>query len=330
MATRVSRTRLRRYSATSSLLGLVAMSLGVASAAYLVGRSFAVPPTREQFKAYVPEFNVVEIPVPERPVPAGVLIGEVQVRFEKFPSHQLPNGVVRDLQLVRDRVTLVPLPGGLPIMDANLGGADEATNPLVGRIPLGMRAMTVHVDATSAVEGWARSGSIVDVLLVERSKTTVVAEAVKIISAERSLSAVDLNPSAGKGSGIPITVTLLVTQEQCLAINTAVPLGKIAFALRSTKDDERWRSTRLSSDDLTGSGVKQEPSKARIGGVIAFGSGADRKQYALVDGSWIPADSVPTGFFVDSRDRHGKGGGGLAKINQRPLGELEVRPHDNS
>jgi Flp pilus assembly protein CpaB len=162
-----------------------------------------------------------------------------------------------------------------------------------------MRAMTVKVDATSAVEGWARGGSIVDVLLVEKNRTTVIAEAVRVISAERSLSPIDENVASGSPATIPSTVTLLVTQEQCLAINTAVPLGKIAFALRSAKDDAGWRDTRFSSDDF--SDVKKPEGKAKVGGVVSFGSGAEKKQYALVDGSWIPADEVPSGFFVDSK-----------------------------
>jgi Flp pilus assembly protein CpaB len=327
MATRVGRSQLRRYSAGSSLLGIIAISLGVGSAAYLAGRSFSAPPTRESFKAYVPEYNVVEVPVPEKPVPAGISLREVKVRYEKFPHHQLPSGVVRDLALVRDSVTLAPLPGGLPIMEANIGNADDATNPILGRIPAGMRAMTVQVDATSAVEGWARSGSIVDVLLIEKTRTTVVAEAVKVISAERSLSAVDTSQTTRGGTGIPGTVTLLVTQEQCLAISTAVPLGKISFALRSSKDEESWRSTHFSSEEL--SGVKKSPEKARIGGVVAFGAGSERRQYALVDGAWVPADTVPSGFFIDSRGSQ-ESKNIVARQQGRAVNDGGGdRPHDN-
>jgi len=188
-------------------------------------------------------------------------------------------------------------------MEANIGSQDEATNPILGRIPPGMRAMTVKVDATSAVEGWARSGSVVDVLLVEKTKTTVVAEQVRIISAERSLSPVELTRSVGNNSGVPSTVTLLVTQEQCLAINTAVPQGKIAFALRSAKDADHWRDTHFSSEDLLQ--TKKPANKARIDGVISFGEGAERKQYALVDGDWVPADSVPEGFLINSKAKEG-------------------------
>jgi Flp pilus assembly protein CpaB len=299
MATRVSGSQIRRYSSAGSLLGILAVSLGVGSAAYLAGKSLTPTPTRETFKAYVPEYNVVAVPVPDGPVPAGISLRDVKTHLEKFPSHQLPQGVLMDINSVLDRVTLVAIPGGLPIMEANIGSFDEATNPILGKIPPGMRAMTVKVDATSAVEGWARGGSIVDVLLVEKNRTTVIAEAVRVISAERSLSPIDENVTSGAPTSIPSTVTLLVTQEQCLAINTAVPMGKIAFALRSAKDDESWRDTRFSSDDF--SETKKPVNKAKVGGVVSFGSGAEKKQYALVDGDWIPADNVPPGFFVDSK-----------------------------
>lgn len=296
MATRVSGGQIRRYSSLGSLVGAVALILGVGSAAYLAGKGGSTPPTRERFKAYVPEFDVVEVPVPERPVPAGTFVRDIKTRIEKFPRHQLPAGVVHNLRALSQKVTLVSLPGGLPVMSANIGDADEASNPILGHIPPGMRAMTVKVDATSAVEGWARSGSVVDVLLVEKTRTTVIAEQVRVISAERSLSPVDVG--ANTRSGVPSTVTLLVTQEQCLAISTAVPLGKISFALRSSRDEDGWRAHRFSSDEFYEK--RHAPSKSHIGGVVSFGKGGDRKQYALVDGRWIPADSVPPGFFVGS------------------------------
>lgn len=293
MAARVATSGFRRRTSPGLTLGVGAIIAGVGLMAYVVGVRNAPTPVREHHKAFVPEYDVVEVPVPERPVAPGTAVREIRTRLEKFPIHQLPQGALRDLAAVRDHVTLVPLPGGLPVMEANLGTSDEVSNPVVGRIPPGMRAMTVRVDATSAVEGWARSGSVVDVLLVEKTRTTVIAEQVKVISAERSLSPVD----SGQGAGaVPNTVTLLVTQEQCLAINTAVPLGRIAFALRSQKDVEGWRETRLSSDDIRG-GTK-EGERERIGGVVSFGSGAEKKQYALVNGRWIPADTVPAGFFA--------------------------------
>jgi Flp pilus assembly protein CpaB len=275
------------------VFGLLLVGIGLAGGSYLMGSGKPVEARVERSRAYVPEFKVVEVPVPDRPVGAGISIRDVPVRFEKFPEHQLPPGVVRDIGRVRDSVTLVALPGGLPILDVNLGTGEEASNPLVGRIPQGMRAMTVRVDVTAAVEGWARSGSIVDVLLVEKHGTRVVAERVKIISTERSLSStVSLDPSAA----VPSTVTLLVTQEQCLAINTAVAVGKIAFALRGGADGGNWRDGDFEASDLSDpEGKKRKP---KVEGVVSIGHGERKRQYALVEGKWIPAESMPSGFFV--------------------------------
>lgn len=292
MVARVSSTPARRYALGSRALGGLALAVGVSGLAFFAGRHHSDPAASERRQAFVPEFHVVEVPVPDRPVGAGTAVRDIPIRMEKFPEHQLPTGVVRDIGLARDQVSLVALPGGLPILQVNLGGADEASNPLVGKIGPGMRAMTVKVDATTAVEGWARSGSVVDVLLVEKNRTSVVAERVKILSAERSLS----TAAPDTALAVPSTVTLLVTQEQCLAINTAISMGKISFALRSRSDDERWGSTAFDAASL----AKPESSKRapQVRGAVSVGSGASRRTYALMDGRWVPADEAPRGFLV--------------------------------
>jgi len=297
MASRVTRTDIRRYSSVGPLLGAVILSIGLCGLAYSVGSRSRSDSEPAVSRAFIPEFSVVEVPVPERPVPAGTLLREVKVRRERYPEHQLPSGALRDLERVRDGVVLAALPAGLPILQENIGTQDEATNPILGHIPPGMRAMTVRVDATAAVEGWVRGGSVVDVLLVEKAKTSVVAEKVKVISAERSLSPVEAAGSAA----IPSTVTLLVTQEQCLAINTAVPLGKIAFALRSNRDAEGWRDTHFSPEDLP-SAHDAEPSMS-IEGVVSVGEGRQAQRFALVNGAWLPAHDIPKGFLLANRAR---------------------------
>ena len=158
--------------------------------------------------------------------------------------------------------------------------------------------MTVRVDVTSSVEGWAGSGSVVDVLLVEKDRTTVVAEKIRILSAERSVS-----PVEGSGApSVPSTATLLVTQEQCLAINTAIPLGKIAFALRSNHDEESWIDVTYSSERLKG-GASAAKLSGSISGYASLGGTEGSRSFALADGKWIRAESVPEGFLVNSERR---------------------------
>ena len=201
------------------------------------------------------------------------------------------------LASVQDAVTTSTLPANLPFFKENLSMTSHALNPVIERIPPGMRAITVKVDATTAVEGWAVSGSVVDVLLVEKDRTTVIAEQVQILSAERT---VDQGRDI-KSPHVPSTVTLLVTQQQALAINTAVPRGRISFALRSKQDEEQWLDKSFTSDRLHG---KMNTAKHAVvkGFVEVHGKDGANKRFALTDGDWIRSDSIPQGFLVARED----------------------------
>ena len=177
----------------------------------------------------VAAYDMVEVPVPVQPVLAGTRVSDITFRRISYPRHQVPAGAVLDPGHLRDSISATVLPANMPLFAENFSKRMPGINPVVERIPPGMRAMTIRVDATSAVEGWAGSGSVVDVLLVTHDKTAVIAEQVKVLSAERVVTPVE----GASSPQVPSTATLLVNQEQCLAINTAIPLGKIAFALRS-------------------------------------------------------------------------------------------------
>jgi len=240
--------------------------------------------------------DTVEIPVPDTPIQVGTRVRDIHTRIIKISEHQLPAGSIRSLESYQNAVTVVPLPAGLPLMPANFSFVDEASNPVIGKIPPGFRAMTVKVDATSSVEGWAGSGSIVDVLLVQKDRTTVIAEKVRVISAERSTSPIE----GISAPVVPSTVTLLVTQEQCLVINTAIPLGRIAFALRSTHDEESWESPSFTADQLSSA---PPPASAQITGFISVKDGEKEHKFSLTNGKWIPTEVVPTGFLSSRTNR---------------------------
>lgn len=241
----------------------------------------------------VAEYDTIKLPVPVDKVPVGTKVSEIKFELVAYPRHQVPEGAVLSVNEVFGMTTTAPLPAGLPLYQRNFSDT-YWRNPVLERIPVGMRAITIRVDATSAVEGWAGSGSIVDVLLVDDIATLVIAERVKVLSAERSVAPVD-------GSGlptVPTTVTLLVTQEQALAINTAVPRGKIAFALRGQEDEQHWRDRTFSAGRLHSSEVDQDPIVVKGYVVVKDQS----KRFALTDGHWVATEVAPEGFFVAGRE----------------------------
>lgn len=235
----------------------------------------------------VAEFNTIDIPVPQSPVPVGVAVSEVTFKIIAYPEHQVPQGALRSTKGYEQAVTLVSLPAGLPLFPENLSFAKGSSNPVLDKIPPGMRAMTVRVDATSAVEGWAGSGSVVDVLLIEKDRSSVVAEKVTILSTERSVSPVDgLNAPS-----VPTTATLLVTQDQCLAINTAQPLGKIAFALRGRSDEQVWNEKSFTSEKLSERQFIVN-GREKIAGIASVKEGKNVKSFALTGDRWLPSEGI--------------------------------------
>jgi Flp pilus assembly protein CpaB len=241
----------------------------------------------------VGQYDVVQVPVPAAVVPAGTSGESLRVKYVLFPKHQLPPDAITDLSQISGYSAAATLPANLPLYRSNFVEKGLFKNPVEQQIPPGMRAMTIRVDATSSVEGWAGSGAMIDVLLVTPKQTTVVAERVKVLSAERSTA-----PLEGAVSPqVPSTVTILVNQEQCLSINMAIPLGKIALVLRNRKDDETWQEDRdFTADGLLKGSMHSENTEKKISGFISVKD--SRQKYALRDGSWIKADSIPDTYRI--------------------------------
>lgn len=239
----------------------------------------------------VAEYDSIELPVPIEPIPAGTAVGKITFQRMRYPKHQVPENAVTDITSLSGAVTVAQLPANLPLFRENFSFTDPRTNPIEKQIPTAMRAMTLRVDATSAVEGWAGSGAVVDVLLVTPSQTSVIAERVRVLSAERSTAPVGTQDTPM----VPSTVTILVTQEQCLSINMAIPLGKIAFALRNGEDLQSWTDPMLPADRL-----KRSPKAVADGGKISgfISVKGDSRQFALRDGVWVKADALPSSFSV--------------------------------
>jgi Flp pilus assembly protein CpaB len=280
MAARAASVSRRQRRSSSTLVASLVLGGCVVAAAFLMSRQnlgkekIAPPPV------VVAEFDTVQVPVPVEPVAIGSKVKDIKFKTVAFPKHQIPGGSILALAEVSEAVVVAPLPANVPLFRANLSFNATGTNPVMERIPQGMRAMTIRVDATAAVEGWAGSGSVVDVLLVEKDRTAVVAENVKILSAERSVTPVE----GQSAPNVPSTVTLLVSQEQCLAINTAIPRGRIAFALRSARDQDGWRDTVFNAAQLSGPRDTSSEERQAVEGYLTI----EGKNFAVMQGRLVP------------------------------------------
>lgn len=235
-------------------------------------------------------YQMVKVAVPNEPIKAGQRLGDVRFQYIQYPEANVGEGTLRSVERYLDHYATVPLPARLPVHESNLTRAGNLSNAVIERIPDGMRAITIRTDVTQAVEGWANAGSIVDVIHVNKARSSLIAERVKILSAERNTQA-----NGVAKPDVPTTVTILVSQEQALAITTASNNGKLMLALRNAADAGNWLVQNYNADRLDGRAAQTSEKKADLNGYIKIeGEGG----YALVDGKWIEADGKPDGFLV--------------------------------
>ncbi|MCB0323377.1 MAG: Flp pilus assembly protein CpaB [Bdellovibrionales bacterium] len=233
--------------------------------------------------------QTVQIPVPVRAVARGERLGQVEFTTVEWPKRSLTESYIQEVQSMREAVALSQLPPYLPIPSVAVAAEGTEANAVVNGIPLGMRAITVRVDAEAAVEGWARSGNNVDVILLRQGSdtttgidATVIAENVRILSAGRSTE-----PLAGQTSApqAPATVTLLVTQEDALKVKTAQTVGKLTFSLRASGDEDPTLAVSVNQRDLLGAPRNALPRREVYRGRAV---GPDGKTYLLGDDArWV-------------------------------------------
>ena len=143
-------------------------------------------------------------------------------------------------------------------------------------------------DVESVVEGWAQTGSYVDVILIRRSpekdlgmEAKVIAENVKILAA-----GADASEKSVENATAPQTVTLLVTQEDALKVRTASSIGKLTFALRGSGDKGPSVSVFMNQRTLLGGSrlINKQKSNAYKG----MARGPNGEVYVLQGGSeWV-------------------------------------------
>jgi Flp pilus assembly protein CpaB len=238
----------------------------------------------------VGEFNTVDVFVPVDPVPRGIRLKDVKFSKIKYPRHQLPDGSILELDKYLSAFSLVELPAGLPIQEQNTTFTNLASNPVAERIPEGMRAMTVKVDPASLVNGWAGPGSLVDIALLTPKKGMVLAEKVRVLSTERFVAPVDGAPA----EGLPTTATILVNQEQALAISTGMPHGKLMFFLRNARDEGVWDRREFEASKLD----RSPSAKSTFKGFITVKNGG--ASYALGENGWVSVANPPAGSLLPS------------------------------
>ncbi len=264
------------------ILAGIIVSLGLGIISFTLSGSEKQPSTTVSVQ---PIEDLVSVLVPVRDIQVGEQLNSSLFRFEKRLGSTLPKGTITSVDQIADKYARVSLTQGMIVTEEHIVSS-KPTNLITANIPEGYRAVTIRVNETSSVEGWARPGANVDVLWVghiggKQGLTTIVENA-KVLSAERQ---VDSNTPMG--ASVPSTVTLLVTSQDAAKIQLAATTGTLSLLLRGDSDlSSSGIKTALTIDDLLGRQTSNPDSKIKRGdGIVKIGDQA----FYLIDGELVPA-----------------------------------------
>jgi len=205
-----------------------------------------------------PSVETVVLLVPKKDILPGQKLSSDDFMLTVRPKDLVPQGSISKFEQIVSLESTALLVKDTPITQQMVMNP-KLSNPIISSIEPGYRAVTILVNATSAVEGWATAGAYVDVHWVTNSfgdyTVNLLAQNAKILSAERQAEASQPGSSNQQQAAavIPTTVTLLLTDRDAQKISLASTGGELKLHLRGTEDaNKASQATVLTMNDLLG------------------------------------------------------------------------------
>ena len=228
-----------------------------------------------------------DVLVPVKAIEAGALLDATMFRKETRPKIGLSPRSVKSFEEIKGHYARSMIAPDSPLSGDYLTQV-RPNSAITASIPEGYRAVTIRVDATSSVEGWARAGASVDLVWTSnvrgKQAVTIIVQNAKILSAERQV-----DPNTAPGAPVPSTVTLLVTAPDAAKVQLATSAGSLSLNLRGDNDIGKGQATgSITLDDLYGTQEAKSPEK-REGSVRIRKSDGSYDELVLQDGKLAPA-----------------------------------------
>jgi Flp pilus assembly protein CpaB len=274
------------------LVILLFLLIYVVQNANTASSSINVPAVLEE-KTEAVSKDSVGILIPVFRIEEGVKLSSQMFSTEYLPKDKTPlNAVTADkLQALNEKFARRLINPNVPLLMEDISD----TQPLSAiDIPAGYRLITIIVDNRSGVEGWAKPSTRVDVLWTfmqdRRKKIATIARFVKVISVAGKVSSSPDDPRVEVQG--PITVSLLVSEEQAKYIELARTTGELSLVLVGGKEIPSDISDEPKIFDMAEI-LKQTPQKLEQEEVEADGvlyvedpATGKQKKYVLRRGRW--------------------------------------------
>jgi pilus assembly protein CpaB len=186
--------------------------------------------------------------VAARDIQPGSPLSADMLRSVDWPSGSVPDGAIRDPQLVESRIVKTTLLRGEPILEAKLApvGTKGGLSSLIGE---GQRAITVKVNEVIGVAGFALPGNYVDVMVstndeADKPISKIVLEQILVLAVAQEAGRDETKPK------VVSAVTLEVTPEQAERLDLARSIGSLSLVLRNQLDRHAAATGGISKREL--------------------------------------------------------------------------------
>ena len=211
-----------------------------------------------------PRLSTRQLVVAAVDIPLGTRLTPSMIKVADWPSNSMPEGAIRDLGALDDRVLKASVQRGEPILESKLA-PPGTKGGLAALITPGKRAITVRVNDVIGVAGFTLPGNYVDVIVNTetekghepgRSTSKIVLEHILVLAVAQEASREETKPK------VVNAVTLEVTPEQAEELDLARSVGSLTLVLRNQIDNAVISTPGVTKKNLFGAQEQQVEAAA--------------------------------------------------------------------
>ena len=233
---------------------ILMLSGGVAVVIFAVVFSFlslwknTEQPSEEAVTVNKPVSEMVNVVAAKSDIQPRTMIKENMVQLKEVSAELVPEGAIKNVSEVLNTPARTTIFAGDVITNQKIY-ADMSQAGFVGAIPADCRAVSIDVNGVTSVDGFAKPGDYVDLLLVEKddksATTNVLLQNILLLSINQNMSANNNSTEGNENSNTtaisnPSIATLALKPEEALQLISASKLGEIYLMLRPFKPKDMY------------------------------------------------------------------------------------------
>jgi pilus assembly protein CpaB len=169
-----------------------------------------------------------------RDLPRGTRLTPEDIELVRVPAAHAPAGAFSSVEAVEGRFLLQAVRAGAPLTDAAFPSSESGG--LAATIPLGMRAVSLHVEEYAGVTEIVESGDRVDIHMASERRAPG-RSGISVKTVLENIEVIDTGrwEQPGRQEPQPV-VTVIVNYEDARALSLADQSGAIRLTLRNPTD----------------------------------------------------------------------------------------------